>query len=888
MAEWATLDPCTLSQYLYTRIPWDIYFSDIIKVDASPGFPWLLLGKTNKILVRDYKQVLIDVTIDRLVKLLTWDINYILTLTPQQLMDYNLVDPVRLFVKNEPHASSKFKTGKMRLISSVSIIDQLIERLLHSRINEYLIMDWKAIPSKPGIGLNTDADFSAIADQYKQIQNPCSSDIKGWDWSVQYDELVYVAELRAHMYQLPTDHPFMRAICTRQHLVATSIYGLSDGTLFYSPTEIGVQLSGCYLTSAGNSEMRIANTINAAAINNIALTLDEGDDNTTIAKAIAMYNLDPQKYLDQLPYCYNMAMGDDCIEDYYDPNNRNLLGTIYAHLGHPVKFVSKMEKNERGYHSFEFCSHQVILTGERDYRKHWPVNVGKTMYTLSHQPASRRTLETLDQFLVSVRHHPEYQEISTHLCKDPLWRDVILEYIENKSANYKLEYTQSCLSEMTRKGSSKKVIVDDIGNQQVIIKKKKSTTAHPPQKDTEVLEYITPYARHLKLGNTRVTKTIHKDKQSASGTTPLSRSIQYGKESFKLTAIENGIKIKGRSIVSQLVTHYTSTLAQLNTCVLMHPSAMNSVQLDLFSKLYQKFKFKKFSLEAVSQLPATATGMVFGAVYPSNDIVPPLESLNLKKYLQANPTFRETNVYKPLHISMPSSRYLPSYTMEFGTSDTSIQGVAYLGSQYATGSQYIADIIVSYEIELYNMTAPAVFNSTPSQVVIDFATSSLPSFYKAESAQPYHPTGIYQMVCQLGPDIRGASTRNGPNLAQNTQVLWYVCKRIDESSWTHTWHYTYDAAVANEYIKFEPNVNIATTSYVRMWGNLVRRFGEDAEQPYNTKPKLNYEAINNIVEKADIQDSSTLDTTMAYSAEPTRDQRLAAIRYEISKLQGLN
>lgn len=122
------MDPDSLRHKLRTEIPWDIYFSDIIKVEASPGYPWLLLGKTNKTVIRDYRQVLIDVTIDRLIKLLTWDINSILMMTPQQLMDYNLVDPVRLFVKNEPHASSKFKTGKMRLISSVSIVDQLIER----------------------------------------------------------------------------------------------------------------------------------------------------------------------------------------------------------------------------------------------------------------------------------------------------------------------------------------------------------------------------------------------------------------------------------------------------------------------------------------------------------------------------------------------------------------------------------------------------------------------------------------------------------------------------------------------------------------------------------------------------------------------------------------
>ena len=801
-------------------IDWDVWFQEIIKLDSSPGYPYTLLGKTNKAVLDNYRDVIIDLVIDRFVKLVVTPLETIKTMSHVDLMDSNYVDPVRLFVKQEPHPSRKFLAGKMRLISSVSLVDQLVERIFHSMINNKFIGCWKLIPSKPGIGLTTDADFSAIVDQFTAIKNPCSSDIQGWDWSVQYDELMFIADFRALVYQLDFDHPFICGMRNRQHLVANSIYGLSDGVLFSSETEIGMQLSGCYITSSGNSEMRIANTVLAQAIGMARQKYKPLDDEKimTVGIAVEIFKSDPKSFLKQFKTLAAMAMGDDCLEEY-----NFYISLIYEYLGHPVKFVDIFNPFEDM--SFEFCSNRIELSSNYNYLRHYPSNVGKSLFNLIHQPVSRRTREILDTFLLSIRHHPDRDEIIEYL-RTTEWKDLI-------NLIYALPVTQSCLSEMTRKGS-KKIVVDALGNQEVLVTRKKSTTAHPPQKDTTVVEYVTPYVKHVKLGNTKTTKVVHKSpKSSGSGTNPISRKVSYGRESFKMSGIQHGIRIRGRSIVSQLITHQISPLAQLNTCILMHPSAMNSVQLDRMSSLYQKYKFKKFNIEVVSQLPTTATGMIFGAIYPTNDIVPPLESLGLKKYLQANPTFKETNVYNTLHLNMPNSKYLPSYTMEFNNSDTSIQGVAYLGSQYAQTEEYIADIIVTYDLELYNMTAPSVITGTPQQVVVDFPGGSYGGLYRTDASEPFHPTGVYQMVCQLSAPFAGNPTRNGPNLGSNTQVLWYIVQKIAASAWSHSWAYTYEQAVQGEQITFPSNVSVTTTSRVRMFGNLVRRFGVNAEQPYN-------------------------------------------------------
>lgn len=40
-----------------------------------------------------------------------------------------LVDPVRFFVKNEPHSVDKVLNRRFRLISSFSVVDSIVQRL---------------------------------------------------------------------------------------------------------------------------------------------------------------------------------------------------------------------------------------------------------------------------------------------------------------------------------------------------------------------------------------------------------------------------------------------------------------------------------------------------------------------------------------------------------------------------------------------------------------------------------------------------------------------------------------------------------------------------------------------------------------------------------------
>jgi hypothetical protein len=87
--------------------------------DSSPGFPLMYHSATNKEVVSN---PLHNASLRLMVK------------TRLQSGTHGLV---RVFVKREPHSLKKVSEGRYRLISSVSAQDQVVERLLHSYLDEY-------------------------------------------------------------------------------------------------------------------------------------------------------------------------------------------------------------------------------------------------------------------------------------------------------------------------------------------------------------------------------------------------------------------------------------------------------------------------------------------------------------------------------------------------------------------------------------------------------------------------------------------------------------------------------------------------------------------------------------------------------------------------------
>lgn len=273
-----------------------------------------------------------------------------------QLVQMGACDPVRIFVKNEPHNSSKLKEGRVRLISSVSLIDQIVERILWGVQNDADIGCWSRIPSKIGMGLS-DEDVARIWGDVRTgyAMGPvAASDMSGWDFSVQAWEFDNEVILRNALNGSSIESLYGRVNMNRMYCLSLSVFTLSDGTMI-AQKERGIMKSGSYGTSSINSRQRVS-----------------------------------AAYLVGAPWC--IAAGDDAVEGFV-PNAVEK----YRQLGHNLKGYDKLSGSLETF-GFEFCS--TLMARGVGY----PVDPSKSLYRLLHRKPGDE--DALYQWRQEMRHHP--------------------------------------------------------------------------------------------------------------------------------------------------------------------------------------------------------------------------------------------------------------------------------------------------------------------------------------------------------------------------------------------------------------------------------------------------------------------------------------------------
>ncbi len=311
---------------------------------------------------------------ERIELLRNFDVNQ--NLQPQQLVRMFLCDPCKAFVKNEPHSIKKLLSGKLRLIFSVSLIDNIIARLLHSLQNREEILNWKVIPPSAGLGLD-DPGLAAIQTIISSMELSVgridSSDVSGWDFSVQLFELEADLERRI---ALNGSHGTDWERVARAHLYCMSrkVIVLSDGVM-YQQLIPGFMPSGWYLTASTNSNIR--------AMAHYHLALEAG-----IKPAVK-------------------TMGDDAVE-------AALKSPVeaYASLGHIIKSTENVTSKK-----FEFCSTHF------ENGKGVPVNIDKQLVNLlSYQPLTyNEGLDRFQQFCYELRHYPHLEELEKLILNSGWW-----------------------------------------------------------------------------------------------------------------------------------------------------------------------------------------------------------------------------------------------------------------------------------------------------------------------------------------------------------------------------------------------------------------------------------------------------------------------------------
>lgn len=335
--------------------------------DASPGVPWSNIARDNGTLLRSHESFVLSVVANRLATLCTTDCtNY----SAEELVQLGYVDPIRVFVKQEPHSAKKLAEGRYRLIMSVSVIDQIIERLLFTELNQAEIGQWDRLPVKPGMGLSLTEQQESIGACLSSFDRCMSSDISGWDWSVSGDELLMDAHRRIHCAGLhpDDDHPYVRAVLNRVHCLSLSVISFSDGSMVAQALP-GVQKSGSYNTSSTNSWVRVAVAWLAGANHVVAMGDDCVDSGCSLEAMAALGH--PVKAYDAVDSSHSVWLRDAKLAE------KSVDALVYSIL---EKFDWEQPPSDLNPFA-DFCSHFICRSGSRKLAVYhgWP----KSLYRLA-------------------------------------------------------------------------------------------------------------------------------------------------------------------------------------------------------------------------------------------------------------------------------------------------------------------------------------------------------------------------------------------------------------------------------------------------------------------------------------------------------------------------
>jgi len=360
------LPPCLRTDYFDRIMVRDYIEREIlpcVELDSTPGVPYSMVASTNGDLLMKHQGEIVEMALDRLALLATTDAS---TAVGSVLSGH--CDPVRFFVKKEPHKKTKISSGRFRLIASVSIVDQICERVLNQCLNKTEIANYTKIPSQPGMGFEIGGALDLFNEVYDRslIRPITDDDVSAWDWSVKEWLLLVDAKIRCKLMQ--PGRWVERALLSRAKCVSRSLYQLSDGTLIRGPN--GIQLSGSFNTSSGNSHMRTFMSVLVGS-----------------------------------EFCKDM--GDDCIEDYVDGGADKYLLYGFRLDNYVARYPHDILKN-----GFEFCSHIYTSDGCE------PKNVDKMLMKYVHNIGNDNEMSQWAlQFIADMWHSRELPVVLDQLMR---------------------------------------------------------------------------------------------------------------------------------------------------------------------------------------------------------------------------------------------------------------------------------------------------------------------------------------------------------------------------------------------------------------------------------------------------------------------------------------
>lgn len=340
---------------------------------ATPGVPMDRLGKTKAKLLEDERNNIINACVDLIENWKKIGYETMLALDFKTLVEKGLVHPTMVKIKQEPHSVEKLQQERYRLFFAISVIHEIVTRVLYQPVLNKEADQWRDLPAKPGIGFTDEM----MEDIFRYVDNlPGDSrednDGSGYDWSQRQWVIDLVTDATVNTYQIDS---------TRSKLMKIDVlmsyktpWMLSDGKLYevYMENLEGkkewiVWKSGLYTTARNNSWGRISLAHMAA--------LRKG----------------------RLDDSWAVTMGDDCVESDLDRD--------YTQFGIRITDRFKSRKGQK----FNFCSHEIVPSGQGKL-----IPWTKTFYRLL---SKRPSWEFLYQFQFELRNNPELPMIEALLWK---------------------------------------------------------------------------------------------------------------------------------------------------------------------------------------------------------------------------------------------------------------------------------------------------------------------------------------------------------------------------------------------------------------------------------------------------------------------------------------
>lgn len=349
----------------------------------------------------------------RLLLLMTTPREVLEAMSPLELVRKGYVDAIRVFLKREPHKYGKRYDDKgnelplkrWRIISSCSLVDELVDRLLYTLQNKAEIRRWFETPSMPGVGFSDDVSSDTFF--YRVLFAHAGKDFSlldfsGWDWGLKQDMLNADADVRSNRCggkDLGTFHK-------RALTIGFSVFVLDDGT-YYEQCVRGIMKSGWLNTSATNSRDRSEITLLAEAQ---YAAENCGSDDFAIQTAAARPILET---------FFIVAMGDDSVEEKHAESWDGFIQRLDDWGLRPdPKFTGELVDVKH----INFCSHNFDIDDAGRVKANLR-NHAKAISKFLFMCRSKRQAGQIAGIRNALRHTPElpyYEAMWQHLMPE-LW-----------------------------------------------------------------------------------------------------------------------------------------------------------------------------------------------------------------------------------------------------------------------------------------------------------------------------------------------------------------------------------------------------------------------------------------------------------------------------------